>query len=86
MFYLLSELNHNIVSECNIIGVGRIDLYDITTRTVYEFESSHSPKYRQEANEKYIQAGVEVIVIDLNILPDDIFQRYLKLRKFVIPD
>jgi len=86
MFFLLSELNHNIVTECNIIGVGRVDLYDITTRTVYEFENSHSPQYRKEANEKYIQAGVEVIVIDLNILSDDIFQRYMKLREYVIPD
>jgi len=53
---------------------------------VYEFETSHSPKYRKEMNEKYIQNGVEVIVVDINELPDDIFQRYLKLREFVIPD
>ena len=86
MFYILSELDHDIVTECTIIGIGRIDLYDITTRTIYEFETSHSPKYRKEANEKYIQTGVEVIVIDINELPDDIFQRYLKLREYIIPD
>ena len=86
MFYILSKLNHSLVSECSIIGVGKVDLFDITTRTVYEFETNVSPKYRREANEKYIQAGVEVIVININELPDDIFQRYMKLKEYVIPD
>lgn len=86
MFYILSELGHEITTECSIIGVGRVDLYDITTKVIYEFETSHSPKHRKEMNKKYIQRGVEVIVIDINELPDDIFQRYLKLKEFVIPD
>ena len=84
--YILSELNHNIVSECQIVGVGRVDLFDITSQVIYEFETSVSPKYRKEANEKYQQTGVEVIVVDINSLPDDIFQRYLKLREYVVPD
>ncbi len=29
-FYILSELNHDVTTECNIIGVGRLDLYDLT--------------------------------------------------------
>ena len=86
MFYILSEFNHNIATECQIVGVGRVDLYDISTKTIYEFETSHSPKYRKEANEIYKQTGVEVIVIDINILPDDIFQRYLKLKEYVVVD
>ena len=86
LFYILTELCHDVVTECQIVGVGRIDLFDITTQTIYEFENHVSPKYREEANEKYHMAGVEVIVIDINELPDDIFQRYLKLREYVIPD
>ena len=86
MFYILTELNHDLVTECNIVGVGRIDLYDLTTKTIYEFETSQSPKYRKKVNEKYLQSGVEVIVININMLPDDIFQRYLKLREYVILD
>jgi hypothetical protein len=86
MFYILSELNHEIISECNIIGVGRLDLYDTTTRTVYEFETSGCKSVQQKVNDIYKQTGVEIIVIDVKELPDDIFQRYLKLREFVIPD
>ena len=67
-------------------GLGRVDLFDITSQTIYEFETSVSPKYRKEANEKYRQSGVEVIVVDINSLPDDIFQRYLKLKEYVILD
>jgi hypothetical protein len=86
MFYILSELNHDLVTECNILGVGRIDLYDISTRTIYEFESSTSINKRRKDIEIYEQTGVEVIVICLKDLPDDIFQRYLKLREYVVVD
>ena len=86
MFYVLSELNYDVVSECNIVGVGRIDLYDISTRTIYEFESSHSINKRRRENEIYKQTGVEVIIINVKELPDDIFQRYLKLKEYVMVD
>ena len=86
MFYLLSELNHDVVSECQIVGVGRLDLYDISTKTIYEFESSHSINKRRRENDIYKQTGVEVIIINIKQLPDDIFQRYLKLREYIIPD
>jgi len=85
-FYILSELNHDIVSECTIVGVGRLDLFDISTQTIYEFESSSSINKRRKENEIYAQTGVEVIIINIKELPDDIFQRYLKLKEFVVPD
>ena len=86
MFYILSELNHNIASECNLIGVGRLDLYDITTKTIYEFETTGCKSVQKRVNEIYKQTGVEIIIIDVKELPDDIFQRYLKLRESIIPD
>jgi hypothetical protein len=86
MFYILSELNHDVVAECNIIGIGRLDLYDLTTKVIYEFETTGCKSVQQKVNDIYKQTGVEIIVIDVKELPDDIFQRYLKLREFVIPD
>jgi hypothetical protein len=86
MFYLLRELDHDLVTECNIVGVGRIDLYDITTLTIYEFESSTTINKRRKDNDIYKQTGVEVILINIKDLPNDIFQRYLKLKEFIIPD
>ena len=86
MFYILSELNHDIVSECNINGVGRIDLYDTNTKTIYEFETTGCKSVQARVNKIYEQTGVEVIVVDVKELPDDLFQRYVKLKEYIIPD
>ena len=86
MFYILSELNHDLATECNIAGIGRIDLFDISTRTVYEFETTGSKSVQQRVNDIYKQTGIEIIVIDVKELPDDIYQRYMKLKEYVIPD
>ncbi len=86
MFYILSELNHDLATECTIAGIGRIDLFDVTTKTIYEFETTGSKSIQQRVNEIYKQTGIEIIVIDVKELPDDIYQRYLKIKEFVIPD
>ena len=86
MYYILSELNHDLVTESTIVGVGRLDLFDITTQTIYEFESSSSINKRRKEDEIYAQTGVEVIIINIKELPDDIFQWYMKLKEYVIPD
>ena len=86
MFYILREMNHDVVTECTIVGVGRLDIYDITTKAIYEFEASSSINKRRKENEIYAQSGVEVIIVDVRKLPDDIFQRYMKLKEYAIPD
>ena len=86
MYYVLSELDHDIVTECQLVGVGRLDLFDISTSTVYEFETTGCKSVQRRVNEIYKQTRVEVIVIDVKELPDDIFQQYMKLKEYVIPD
>ena len=86
LFMILRDLKHDVITEVTIIGVGVCDLFDISVNVIYEFESSHSINKRRRENEIYKQTGVEVIIINIKELPDDIFQRYLKLKEFVIPD
>ena len=86
LYFVLRELKHNVVSEVEIVDVGFCDLYDISTRVIYEFETTGSKKVQRRVNEIYQHTGNEVIVIDVKELPDDIFQRYMKLREYVIPD
>ena len=86
MFFILRELRHDVTTEVEIVNVGVCDLYDITTGVIYEFESFGSKKTQRRVNEIYKHTGNEIIVIDVKDLPDDIFQRYLKLKEFVIPD
>jgi hypothetical protein len=63
-----------------------VDLYDISTRVIYEIETTGCKKIQRRVNEIYEQTGVEVIVIDVKDLPDDIFQRYIKLKEYIILD
>ena len=86
MFLILRDMHHDVVSEVEILGVGRSDLYDITTKVIYEFETSGSKRYQRKMNEIYEQTGIEVIVVDVTILPTDIFQRYMLLQEYVRPD
>jgi len=86
LFMILRGLKHDVVSEAQIVGVGFCDLFDISVRVIYEFETSHCKKVQRRINSIYRQTGIEVIVIDVQELPDDIFQRYLKLKEFVVPD
>jgi len=86
LFMILRELKHDVVTEVEFVDVGFGDLYDITVNVLYEFETTGSKKKQKRVNEIYKQTGVEVIVIDVKELQNDIFQRYLKLQKFVIPD
>jgi hypothetical protein len=86
LFYILQEYNHDVLTEFEIVGVGRGDVFDLTTKVQYELETSHSPKYRREINSKYLQSGVELIVIDCSDLPPDFYQVYMYLKQFVQPD
>jgi hypothetical protein len=86
MFFVLRELRHDVATEVEVVNVGVCDLYDISTKVIYEFETTGSKKVQRKVNEIYKHTGNEIIVIDVKELPDDIFQRYLKLKGYVIPD
>ena len=86
MFYILRELKHEVASEVEIVDVGVCDLYDITTNVIYEFETTGSKKVQKRVNEIYKQTKMEIIVIDVKELLDDFYQRYIKLKEYVVPD
>ena len=86
MFMILREMKHDVLTEVEIVNVGFGDLYDISANVLYEFETTGSKKVQKRVNEMYKRTNMEIIVIDVKELPDDIFQRYLKLKEFVIPD
>ena len=83
---ILRDLKHDVVTEVEFVDVGIGDLYDISVNVLYEFETTGSKKVQKRVNEIYKQTNIEVIVIDVKELPDDLFQRYLKLKEYVIPD
>ena len=86
MYFVLREFKHDVATEVEIVNVGVCDLYDISTKVIYEFETAGSKKVQRRVNEIYKHTGNEIIVVDVKELPDDIFQRYMKLKEYVIPD
>jgi hypothetical protein len=86
MFYVLSEMNHDVICDHHIIGVGDVDIYDMSTRTVFQFVDDDGciDELQLIKNDILLRNVVDVIYIDPGDLPDDIFQRYLKLREYVI--
>ena len=86
LFMILRELKHNVVTEVEIVNVGVGDLYDISANVLYEFETTGSKKVQKRVNEIYKQTNMEIIVIDVKELPDDFYQRYIKLKEYVVPD
>ena len=87
LFYILAELNHDVICDYHVIGFDKFDLYDITNRTVYQIENADSvDELRPIKNDILLQKDVEIIIIFLEDLPDDLFQRYLKLKEYVFSD
>ena len=86
MFYLLRDLNHDIVTEFEIVGVGKGDLLDLTTNTQYEFEGNYRKNFNTEIKAKYINSGIELIIVNIDKLPRDINERYRALQQYIIPD
>jgi hypothetical protein len=87
LYYILSDLNHDIVTDYHIVGIGNVDLYDLSTRTIYAINSIDRldiVECQKNIDELYPDSEVGVIAINTEDLPSDIFQRYIKLREYVI--
>ena len=82
----MCDIKHDVVSEVEIVDVGFSDLFVITANVLYEFETTGSKNKQKRVNEIYKQTNMEIIVIDVKELPDDLYQRYLKLKEYVVPD
>ena len=84
---LNSELKHDVICDYYIAGVGgKVDLYDIAARVIYNFQNVSIYSNDLMFNDILIQNVVEVINIDVDQLPDDLYQRYLKLKEYVFYD
>ena len=58
MFMILREMKHDVVTEVEIVNVGVVDLYDIITNVLYEFETTGSKKVQKRVNEIYKQTNM----------------------------
>ena len=87
LYYILhGELDHDVICDYHVIGMGNADIYDVTTRTIYHLETGLTNEHLKSISELYPHSEVDIIVIYIVDLSDDIFQRYMKLKEYVFSD
>jgi hypothetical protein len=84
IFRLLRKMKHDVVTEFEITGMGIGDIFDLTTSTQYEIETTSYSKFLQRRKEDYARDGVEIIVIPLAKLPVGWKERGRALGEWVI--
>lgn len=77
-------MKHDVVTEFEITGMGIGDIFDLTTATQYEVETTCYSKFLQRRKEDYARDGVEIIVIPLAKLPVGWKERERALGEWVI--
>lgn len=84
--HALIDMKHRIVTEVCLDGIGRLDLYDIDTKTVYEIESKQYLAESERLKAKYRTAGVDIVIISIHGLSGDIMAMQTYLKSFIRPD
>ena len=84
--YELLRLKHRVVCETKIEGVGSMDVFDIDTSVDYEIESEKSIANIERSKEKYRQAGVELVIIQIRDWNDSIGWLQEYIRHWIRPD
>lgn len=85
MYYLL-KLKHRVVCEAEVPGCAVIDVLDIDTSTMYELETERSIANIMRSKEKYHQAGVDLVIIQLPKHTTDIGELADYVKRFIRPD
>jgi hypothetical protein len=85
LFFLLREIRHDVVTEFKIEGIGTGDLLDITARIQYEVETEKSIANINKAKEKYLQAKIDLIIIQIKKMPNDINEISEFLKPYIRP-
>jgi hypothetical protein len=86
LMFELIRMHHKAVCEIEIAGIGKLDVFDITTKTIYELESEQYAAKSWHLKEKYQQVGVDIVIITLHGLSENLHEIQTYLRSFVRPD
>ena len=80
VFYLLRNLKHDVITGFSIEHVGKGDILDLSSRDQYEIETQKSIANINRVKKKYINAGIDLIIIQIRKMPMDIdgMRDYLK--------
>jgi len=86
LVYYLKRMGHRCVCEAKIAGCAQIDVFDIDTNTMYEVESERSLANIMRKKKKYLQAGVDLVIIQLPIHTMDFGEIADYVKMYIRPD
>jgi hypothetical protein len=86
LMFELIRLHHKAVCEIEIAGIGKLDVFDVSTQTIYELESEQYAVKSWHLKEKYKQVGVDIVIITIHELSDNLQEIQTYLRSFIRPD
>ena len=85
LFFLLRGMKHDVVSEFSIEGIGKGDLLDVSARVQYEIESERSLSKSNKIKEKYKQANIDLIIVQIHKMPNHIDEISEYLKPYIRP-
>ena len=89
IFYILRTMDHDVLTEFEIIGFGVRDILDISTKITcqYEIETKIKSAKHKKTIQKYARRGLDIIIVYIPKLPNDEYDRYKYLKDVIIvPD
>ena len=86
LVYYLKRLHHRAACEVEIVGIGVGDVYDMETNCLYEIESEQLTSDIIRRKEKFLTAGVDLIIIKLPLYTMDFGEIADYVKRFIRPD
>ena len=86
LMYELLKMNHRVVCEAELCGVGRMDVFDLDTNVNYELESEPSISASIKKKDKYRQAGVDLVIIQIRDWNDSMGYLAEYIKQWIRPD
>ena len=86
LLFHLKKMKHKVACEVEISGIGVMDVFDLTTNVDYEVETERYLKKTMRNKDKYYQAGVDLVVIQIYSWNDDMVWLSDFIKHWIRPD
>ena len=83
VFFILRKMNHQVVTEFEVVDCGYGDILDLDTLTNYEIENNPKKFWHAHKQEMYSDANINTVVISVKKLPNNHRQRYKELKNYI---
>jgi hypothetical protein len=86
LVYYLKRLHHRCSCEVEVVGCGVGDVFDHDTNVLYELESEQYTSKIMRRKDKFLQAGVDLVIIKLPLHTMDFGEIAEYVKRYIRPD